>query len=421
MSTPSQSSRICSLLYDLARNENGRNVQIDLNGVPVLVIQRREDADHVLRTHVGNYSKNMAWFRQVLGASRFSEDGKAWEIRRDLTQPYFSKFNRQHTFNLAAYYGLEALDSMVARSEAGHDTLDDTTLRQMAANVLVHNFFGIRLADTGIDLGLLAELMEFGSEYAFVPAGKTRDLYQSRLATLPELRRQVLDSLHIFREGNLPENPMLEAMLAADRDPEQQVVLEHELMTFLAAGAETTAATVGWASYLLALNPEVQEELRSLAQAFWRSGQANWENLSRLKPLDLFISETLRLYPPTPIIARLANGPDRIGEHEIAEGQNVLISFVGIQHDTRLRANPWVLDIGEGTGKDGDTAFSFGPRICGGKQFALVELMTFLSVFLTQARFELTSQEPPVFHWKSQMLRQGRHPVRVVSLAPPGA
>lgn len=421
MSQFSQSSQICSLLYDLARNENGRNVQIDLNGVPVLVIQRREDADHVLRTNVGNYNKNMGWFRQVLGASRFSEDGKAWEIRRDLTQPYFSKFNRQHTFSLAAYYGLEALDSMVERSQAGHDTLDDTTLRQMAANVLIHNFFGIRLADTGIDLGLLAELMELGSEYAFVPAGKTRDLYQDRLAALPELRRQVLESLHIFREGNLPENPMLDAMLAADRDPEQQVVLEHELMTFLAAGAETTAATVGWACYLLARNPEVQEELRSLAQEFWRSGQADWDNLSRLKPLDLFISETLRLYPPTPIIARLANGPDRIGEYEIAEGQNVLISFVGIQHDTRLRANPWVLDIGEGTGKDGDTAFSFGPRICGGKQFALVELMTFLSVFLTQARFELTSQEAPVFRWKSQMLHQGGQPVRVVSLDPPSA
>lgn len=56
---------------------------------------------------------------------------------------------------------------------------------------------------------------------------------------------------------------------------------------------------------------------------------------------------------------------------------------------------------------------------CSGKQFALVELMTVLSVFLTQAHFELTSQEPPVFHWQSWMLRQGGHPVRVVSLDAP--
>lgn len=66
-------------------------------------------------------------------------------------------------------------------------------------------------------------------------------------------------------------------------------------------------------------------------------------------------------------------------------------------------------------GKPWWAACSSPGEICGGKQFALVELVTALSVFLTQAHFELTSQEPPVFHWQSRMLRQEGRPVRVVS------
>ena len=421
----SLSSEICGQLYELAKNENGRNVELTLNEVSVLLIQNREDADYVLRRNVGNYRKNMSWFRKVLGASRFSEDGKEWEARRDLTQPYLNKFDRQQTFALSATYARQALAKMIAHSQAGAQTIDDRVLREMTASVLVENFFGIRFSETGVDLGLLAELIEFGSEYAFVPAGKTKDLYQDRLAALPELRRRVLANLSIFRSGKLPANPMLEGMLAADADPSSSFVFEHELITFLAAGAESSAATMSWVCHVLATNLALQEKLRREAQAFWASGDANWARLSGMPSFSALIDETLRIFPPTPLIARLSNGADQIGTHAILQDQNVLISFVGIQNDTQLRANPWVVDLEKGIEKGGDkggdkggeTAFGFGPRICGGKQFALVELMSFLSVFLAQARFESTSSAEPVFHWKAQMLRQGGQAVRVTALA----
>jgi len=415
-----RSSDICNQLYELAKSHNGRNVDLDLNGVPVLVIQRLEDADYILRLNAENYRKNMDWFRQALGPSRFSEDGKAWEIRRDLTQPYFNKFDRERTFRLAAAHGRIALDKMIARSAKGLSTLDDDIPREMMCSIFIENFFEVKLSDTPIDLGLIAKLVEYGSEYSFVPAGQTKALYRDRLSKLPELRRQVLASMRFFRDDSLPVTPILEGMRAADRDPSTGIVLEHELLTCLASGAETSAATTGWMCYVLAAHPQLQDELRVLAKAFWQSDDANWAGLSRLRPIAHLISETLRLYPPTPIIGRLALAPDRIGEREIEAGQNILISFVGIQRDARLRANPWVLDIGDEAMKPGSgegTAFSFGPRVCGGKQFALVELATILSLFLANASFELTSDDPPRFYWKSQMLRQGGQPVRVRPIA----
>ncbi|WP_157019369.1 cytochrome P450 [Mesorhizobium xinjiangense] len=413
----SPASQICGTLYELSRTENGRNVFLDLSGVQVLVVQRLEEADHILRLNAVNYRKNMAWFRQGLGTSRFSEDGNPWEIRRDLTQSYFSRFDRERTFALSEHHARIALGKMIDRSATGASTIDIDVLREMTASVLVENFLDVKLVDTGLDLAVLAQIMERASEFSFVPAGKAGAIYREHLAVLPALRRQALESMRYFRSEHMPLTPMLSDMKTADLDSANNFVLEQELMSFLAAGIEASAAAVSWACYLLAANPKVQENLRPLAHDLWRDGNASWHSLSRLKPFGTFISETLRLFPPTPIITRLANGPDRLGDQDIAEEQSVIISFIGIQHDKRHRADPWRLDIGEQALKpaSGDfTAFSFGPRICGGKQFALVELATFLSVFVAGARFELTSMEPPRFRWRSQLLCEGGQPVRVL-------
>ncbi|HEY4254059.1 MAG TPA: cytochrome P450 [Roseomonas sp.] len=413
----SLSDAICGLLYDLARTRNGGNVEIDLNGVPVLLVQNLEDADRILRLNVANYRKNMAWFRLVLGMSRFSEEGEAWEIRRALTHQLLTRFDRERTFAASRDRGLAAVRQMLA---SGAPVIDDDILREMTVSVLLENFFDASLSDTNMDLGNMASLMEHGSAYSFVPAGQTGSLHREKLMQIPPLRSKALADLKVFRDGTIPRTPMLDGMLAADATPATGVVLEHELMSLFAAGAETSAAAMSWACYLLAANPAVQEALRRSAIAFWQSDAPDWAHLSRLADHGAFISEALRLYPPTPIVGRFAVAADRLGEHEITAGQNLLISFVGIQHDARLRADPWALDIGGGAGgraAGAATSFSMGPRVCGGKHFALVELVTFLSVFLTEARFELTSDAAPSYVWKSVMLRAGGQPVRAVPLA----
>lgn len=416
-----RSTDVCHALYRYAREHNGRNLDIELNGVPVLLIQRYEEADHVLRTHASRYLKNMAWFRQALGSSRFSEDGAAWEARKRLTHDYFTHFDRERTCLLACRYAEQAVHRLIADGAEGATHIDDGVLRRMAVSVLVENFFHLPLDDTGIDLERIAELMEYGSAYSFVPAGRTDALYGDALRRLPALRRQVLHDLRIFRDGRAPPSAMLNGMLAADRSSDHGVVLEHELLTFFAAGAETSAATVGWALYLLAAHADVQERLRQRCIALApQVAEHGWRALAGIDSLATLVSETLRLYPPTPIIARLATDADHLDGRDVSVGQNVLVSFVGIQHDQRHRTDPWALnldgDTRRQTGAGVHTAFSFGPRICGGKQFALVELMAFLFTLLQHARFELTSSEEPRFHWKSQMLREGGQPVRTTPI-----
>ncbi|MCD9087690.1 cytochrome P450 [Stenotrophomonas sp. SY1] len=412
-----QPSDICNRLYALARERNGQDVMLDINGVPMLVLQRHESADHVLRTHAAHYRKDMAWFRQALGASRFCEEGEAWRIRRRITHEHFTHFDREHTCALAGQHGAHAVQRLLADSAKGAQTIDDHVLRTMTVSILVENFLGIPFQDTGIDLALISELMEYGSAYSFVPPGRTEAYYAQGLRRLPGLRREILQQMRVLRDGSLPTSPMLADMLRADVDPANDIVLEHELVTFLAAGAESSASTAGWACYLLARYPEVQERLRD--QVMQLNPADGWNALTQCTPLEDFISEALRLFPPSPIISRQATQADRIGIHHVDSGQNLLISFIGIGHDAHMRDDPWTLagtPVVRGPTAGNRMAFSIGPRICGGKLFALVELMGALAAFLRHARFELTCDSPPRFHWKAQLLREGGHPVRVTPL-----
>ncbi len=419
-------SDICNALYVYAREHNGCNVEMELNGIPTLLIQRHEDANYVLCQRASNFRKNMSWFRQTLGRSRFSEDGDAWELRRKLSHHYLTHFDRDKAMRLASRYATEAAQRMISASAAGATILDDAILRQMTASVLVENFFDIPLYESGIDLGHIAELLEYGAAYSFVPTGYAGSAPRDLLRRLPSLRRSVLDDLRAFRDGGLCSSPLLDDMIAADRNPHVDVVLEQELLSFLAAGSETSAATAGWAIYLLAAHPEIQQELRGQAMALAsRLEEYGWSALAEFTGLSALLSEALRLYPPTPIIARRTVDHDRIDGRDIAPNQGVLISFVGIQHDRRYREDPWALDMSDDASR-GNTAglrsaFSLGPRICGGKQFARVELMAILFTLLQNAQFELSSYEPPRFHWKTQLLRQGGQPViasRLGSAAP---
>nr|WP_255324679.1 cytochrome P450 [Budvicia aquatica] len=314
-------------------------------------------------------------------------------------------------------HGQHALHQLVRDSYTGKITLDDKVFRKMAMSVLIENFFSVCLDSTDINIDNIAQLMEYSSELSFVPAGKLNISYRRKLVQLRALRRQVTEELKLFRHPSVI-NPMIERILKAESEPDSQVVLEDELMTFLAAGSESTAAAIGWACYLLAQYPEQQERLYQEAVA--NPDPMTWEALSNMPQLMTFISEALRLYPPIPMIIRQSLAKDNIGIDLIEERQNIVISFIGIMHDASVYPNPWSLNIPpdryspfNDKNSGINMAFSQGPRLCGGKDFALVELAGFISTFVRYGLFSPTSQLPPRFYWKSQMVQQGGHPVQV--------
>ena len=104
------------------------------------------------------------------------------------------------------------------------------------------------------------------------------------------------------------------------------------------AGHETTATALFWALYLLALDPETQEQLAAEVRDVNASGAIEIE---RLKFTRAVIDETMRLYPPAFLIARAAAGPDTIAGLPVKKHDVILIA-------------PWLLHRHEKLWRDPD-------------------------------------------------------------------
>lgn len=183
-----------------------------------------------------------------------------------------------------------------------------------------------------------------------------------------------------------------------------------ESLTFVMAGHETTAQALSFALYLLAKHPEIRSALiNEIEKAIPLSNDftPSTENYSceRMPLLNGVLYETLRLFPPAPLVARIAitdvlltssSLPPSPPLH-ILKGTAVVIPIASIHRDATLWPNPddflperWA----EGPTKNllhplAFLAFSAGTRNCVGSQFALLEARIILAELVRAADWKL--------------------------------
>ncbi|RAL66278.1 hypothetical protein DID88_005949 [Monilinia fructigena] len=94
--------------------------------------------------------------------------------------------------------------------------------------------------------------------------------------------------------------------------------LEDQLLTFLAAGHETTSSALTWAIYLMAIHTDWQTKLREEIHAAIpspsdpNSAQPDHTIIDSLPILNAVIQETLRLLPHSSLSVRTATRPTSI-------------------------------------------------------------------------------------------------------------
>jgi cytochrome P450 len=91
-----------------------------------------------------------------------------------------------------------------------------------------------------------------------------------------------------------------------------EVRVRDEAMTFLLAGYDTTSNALAFTAHLLAEHPAVQDEVRA--------GLASGDE----GPLERAIAESLRLYPPVPLMLRDVRADDVLEGHPVAAGSVVV-------------------------------------------------------------------------------------------------
>ncbi|KAJ4272064.1 hypothetical protein NW762_000774 [Fusarium torreyae] len=205
--------------------------------------------------------------------------------------------------------------------------------------------------------------------------------------------------------------------------------LVDQLMTFLAAGHETTASAMTWAIYMLSRYPDIQSRLREEIRERLPSVDSDVEitslDIDRMPYLNAVCSEVLRYYAPVPLTMRDAAYDTTILGHPIRRGTRIVIVPWATHFDHHLwgpdadQFNPerWLPSGGEGGAADRKAAsggassnyafltFLHGPRSCIGSSFAKAEFACLLAAWI--GRFEFTLANPEEMDEKKVEIRGG--------------
>ncbi|GJP39063.1 hypothetical protein CLOM_g23452 [Closterium sp. NIES-68] len=189
--------------------------------------------------------------------------------------------------------------------------------------------------------------------------------------------------------------------------------LMDECLTFLLAGHETTSNLLTWTVLLLSQHATWQQRAREEARQVLGADGAGltMEKAAELKTITMILNESLRLYPPAPVVARLCATRAKLSETlSIPAGCGVTVP-IGAMH---RRKELWGEDANEfkperfenGINKAAThplafIPFSVGPRTCIGQNFAVLEAKAILSLLLLKFSWRVA---PSYRHYPEQLL-----------------
>jgi len=176
----------------------------------------------------------------------------------------------------------------------------------------------------------------------------------------------------------------------------EEVMEECKLFYF--AGMETTSVLLTWTMVVLGMHPEWQDRAREEVLRLFGKHKIDYEGVSRLKTVTMILYEVLRLYPPVSAFTRQTYKEIEIGGIKYPAGVIFEMPVLHIHHN----ADIWGDDVhqfrpdrfAEGIAKASNDSgaflpFGWGPRICIGQNFALLEAKMALCMILQRFEFEV--------------------------------
>ncbi len=343
----------------------------------------------------------------LLGRSVFVTNGEEWLHQRRIIDPAFEGGRLKESFPAIWAAG----EAAVARMVPGEVEVE-LAASHAAADVIFRTLFSLPIEDR-VAQAVFQEFRAYQRSApilnlaAFLPLPGWMPRFHRR-ATLRSARviRGLISGLTAGRAAAIAEGhaPMdLATKIMTTPDPVTGVPFGTEEMVdqvaiFFLAGHETSASALGWALYLLATHPEVQErvaeEVAGLRPEFGTMGGLRFTR-------DVF-REALRLYPPVPMMVRENRKDEEFRGRQVKPGAQVVISPWHLHRHERIWDRPDEFDpdrwAGEGreAARDGYLPFSSGPRVCPGAGFAMLEGTLLLAHLVRAFRFQAVAGKVPV-------------------------
>ncbi|MDX8348855.1 cytochrome P450 [Cognatiyoonia sp. IB215446] len=351
-----------------------------------------------------------AGLRPLLGNSVFLTNGAVWERQRRIIDPAFERGRLRDTFPGMVAAGQAAVER-IAPGETPQEI--EALTSHIAADVIFRTLFSIPIEDATATK-VFAEFKRYQRSQpilnlaAFIPGPRwmPRFLRPGTVATARSIRALITtlteERLALIAKVAAPDD--LATKILTTKDPEtgetfSQDEMVDQIAIFFLAGHETSASALAWALYLLALYPEWQEKLAEEAIAFG----GDFADLSKLSLTRDVFRETLRLYPPVPMMVREATKAEHFRNRAIRRGAQIVLSPWHLHRQNRLWDNPdafdptrWTTANGRDCARHAFIPFSAGPRVCTGAGFAMIEGVVLLAALLRHFQFSLSERPAPV-------------------------
>ena len=174
------------------------------------------------------------------------------------------------------------------------------------------------------------------------------------------------------------------------------------VLTFLFAGHETTARALTWAFYLIARAPEWEFRLVEEVEQVAGQGPITAAQIDQLKIVSQVLKESMRLYPPVPVLTRIVKHDVEIGARRLRRGTLVVMPIYVIHRHQRIWDDPDRFDpdrfAPEHEGRYSRyqyMPFGAGPRICVGASFATIEATAMLATLVRANKFQVPKGYEP--------------------------
>ncbi|KAI4465969.1 cytochrome p450 family 4 [Holotrichia oblita] len=149
-------------------------------------------------------------------------------------------------------------------------------------------------------------------------------------------------------DGKSKNGSLLDILLEAKIDDklmtDEQII--DETQSFLFAGHDTSATTVGLILYTLSKHQDVQEKVVKEIESIFGSGNKypTPADLNEMRYLDMVIKETMRYYTAVPFISRLIDHDISLGDIFIPKGISIILFLYGVHMNPEYFPNPEKFD-----------------------------------------------------------------------------
>lgn len=374
----------------------GDLAQFPLLTRPVYFLNRPEHLKYILQERHQNYDRDIPLVdlaRIIVGDGlSTNKDQVSWQKQRRLVQPAFHKrsvnaFSALMLAEIATM--LERWDRLDGRPIDIAREMEEVAV-QIASKTIFRQDFSEQAQAFMHSFRQAHQILGEHLRFPFPPLSLPTPRHQQFQVALQQMNEIVYNLIRQHRQREGDTNDLLSMLLnAVDEETgegmsDQQI--RDEVITFLAAGFETTAGTLAWMWYLLSQHPEVVVRLREELRATAGDGPPTLEDIPRLTYARMIIDETLRLYPPVWLLMRNAVGDDQIGGYEVPAKTWLFYSpYILHRHpafwqeperfDPERFAPERQADLPRGA----YIPFGLGPHFCIGQGFALQEMVLMLA------------------------------------------